>query len=80
VPARAHAGGVSSAQAASFYLFTYYLGSSAFGSLAGGCWSAAAWPGVVTLTVLLLVASGALAAVLQRVPALTTPTTLAARS
>ena len=33
VTARAHASGVSTAQAASFYLFAYYVGSSVFGNL-----------------------------------------------
>ena len=35
VPARAHAGGVASAQAASLSLFAFSLGSSVFGNLAG---------------------------------------------
>jgi YNFM family putative membrane transporter len=61
VPARAHAGGVSAGQAASLYTFTYYLGSSVFGSLGANAWSAAGWPGVVTLTVTLLAITGALA-------------------
>ena len=34
VPVRASAGGVAAAQAASLYLFAYYLGSSVFGGLA----------------------------------------------
>ena len=54
VPARAHAGGVATGQAASLYLFTYYLGSSVFGSLAGPAWRRRPWPGVVALAVLLL--------------------------
>jgi YNFM family putative membrane transporter len=61
VPARAHAGGVSAGQAASLYTFTYYLGASIFGSLGANAWSAAAWPGVVALSVTLLVLTGALA-------------------
>ena len=61
VPARAHAGGVSAGQAASLYTVTYYLGSSVFGSLSAQAWTAAGWPGVVALTVLLLVVTGALA-------------------
>ena len=47
VPVRAHAGGVASAQAASLYLFAYYLGSSVFGNLAGHAWTAGGWPAVV---------------------------------
>ncbi len=61
VPARAHAGGVSAGQAASLYTVTYYLGSSVFGSLTAQAWTTAGWPGVVVLTVLLLVVTGALA-------------------
>jgi YNFM family putative membrane transporter len=70
VPARAHAGGVATGQAASLYLFTYYLGSSVFGSLAGPAWSQAAWPGVVALAVLLLSVTGGLSLVLRRTPTL----------
>lgn len=61
VPARAHAGGVSAGQAASLYTVTYYLGSSVFGSLSAQAWTGSGWPGVVALTVLLLVVTGALA-------------------
>lgn len=61
VPARAHAGGVSAGQAASLYTFTYYLGSSVFGSLGAKAWSDVGWPGVVALTVTLLLVTGALA-------------------
>jgi MFS transporter, YNFM family, putative membrane transport protein len=70
VPARAHAGGVASGQAASLYLFAYYLGSSIFGSLAGRAWALDAWPGVVALTLALLLVSGLLTARLRRIPAL----------
>jgi YNFM family putative membrane transporter len=70
VPARAHAGGVAAGQAASLYLFTYYLGSSVFGSLAGRAWSTADWPGVVVLATLLLVTTAALAMLLRRIPTL----------
>jgi YNFM family putative membrane transporter len=72
VPARAHAGGVASAQAASLYLFGYYLGSSVFGNLAGRAWTLGAWPGVVALALALLVSSGLLAAWLRHTPALVT--------
>ncbi|QBR94463.1 MFS transporter [Nocardioides euryhalodurans] len=76
VPARAHAGGVSSGQAASLYLFTYYLGSAVFGSLAGQAWSVAAWPGVVGLATLLMVLAAGLALLLRRTPTLlVAPTT-----
>lgn len=70
VPARAHAGGVATGQAASIYLFTYYLGSSVFGSVAGHAWKAAGWPGVIGLAAGLLAATGVLALLLRRTPAL----------
>jgi len=70
VPARAHAGAVSTGQAASLYLFTYYLGSSVFGTLAGPAWHAATWPGVVALAVALLAVTGLLAVLLVRIPTL----------
>jgi YNFM family putative membrane transporter len=70
VPARAFAGGASTAQAASLYLFTYYLGSSVFGSLAGTAWADAAWPGVVGLAAILLCVACTLALKLRRTPAL----------
>ena len=70
VPARAYAGGVSAAQAASLYLFAYYLGSSLFGSVAGPAWSGAGWSGVVLLGLLLLGVTAALAAMLRRTPAI----------
>jgi YNFM family putative membrane transporter len=70
VPARAHAGGVASAQAASLYLFAYYLGSSVFGNLGGRAWTVGGWPAVAALALALLVISGLLAAWLRRTPAL----------
>jgi YNFM family putative membrane transporter len=70
VPARAYAGGVSAAQAASLYLFAYYLGSSLFGSVAGPAWSGAGWSGVVLLGTLLLAVTATLALLLRRTPAL----------
>ncbi|GIM88352.1 MFS transporter [Paractinoplanes toevensis] len=71
VPARAHAGGVPPGQAASLYLFAYYAGSSIFGSLSGTAWSLGGWPAVVTLALAFIAISGALAAGLRRMPALT---------
>ena len=56
-PARTPAG-VATGQAASLYLFAFYLGSSVFGSLAGSAWTGAGWPGVVTLAVVLISATG----------------------
>ncbi len=70
VPARAHAGGVSTGQAASLYLFAFYLGSSVFGSLAGHAWAVQGWPGVVALATGLLVVTGLLALFLRRTPTL----------
>lgn len=62
VPVRAHRVGVSSGQAASLYLFTYYAGSSVFGSLAGHAWTAYGWGGVVVLAAGLLAVTAALSA------------------
>jgi YNFM family putative membrane transporter len=42
------------AQAASLYLFLYYVGSSAVGSLGGVFWQHAGWNGVVALVAVLL--------------------------
>ena len=70
VPVRASAGGVATAQAASLYLFAYYLGSSVFGGLAGRVWSIGAWPAVVALALALLAVCGGLTFWLRRIPAL----------
>lgn len=61
VAASAQAHRLGTAQAASLYLFAYYLGSSVAGSLAGLAWSRLAWPGVSLLTgSLVLLALGTL--------------------
>jgi MFS transporter, YNFM family, putative membrane transport protein len=70
VPVRAAAGGVAAAQAASLYLFAYYLGSSVFGGLAGRVWGLGAWPAVVAMTLALLAVCGGLTFWLRRIPAL----------
>ncbi|MDK3256902.1 MFS transporter [Blastococcus capsensis] len=70
VPTRAHAGGAAAGQAASLYLFAYYLGASAFGSLTGRAWTVAAWPGVVVLACALLAVTCLLAFWLRRLPPL----------
>lgn len=70
VPARAYAGGVAAGQAASFYLFAYYLGSSVFGSLSGRAWTAGGWPAVAGLALALMALAGLLAGWLRRTPAL----------
>lgn len=71
VAVRAHAGGGGTGQAASFYLFAYYLGSSVFGGLAGTAWSHAAWPGVVVEAGALLLITLILALLLRRSAKLT---------
>ena len=70
VPTRAHAGGVAAGQAASLYLFAYYLGSSVFGSVTGQAWTVGGWPTVVGLACALVVVSGLLSLFLLRVPSL----------
>ncbi|SEQ48326.1 MFS transporter [Microlunatus flavus] len=70
VPARAHAAGLATAQAASLYLFAYYVGASVFGALGGQAWNAAGWPSVVVLAAGLVVVLGVLALVLRRTPTL----------
>lgn len=70
VPTRAHAGGVAAGQAASIYLFAYYLGSSVFGSVTGQAWTLGAWPAVVLLASGLLLLTGLLALWLRRTPSL----------
>jgi YNFM family putative membrane transporter len=70
VAVRAHAGGVGSGQAASLYLFAYYLGSSVFGSLAGSAWTAGAWPAVAALALALVAVAGVLSVLLRRTPSL----------
>ncbi len=54
--------GLGTGQAASLYLFAYYLGSSLAGTAAGSAWSAHGWTGVTWLTGS-LVALASLAAV-----------------
>lgn len=70
VPTRAHAGGVASGQAASLYLFAYYLGSSVFGSAAGRAWSAGGWGEVAVLALVLLGVSGLAGGYLRHTPSL----------
>jgi YNFM family putative membrane transporter len=68
VAARAHAGGGGTGQAASFYLFAFYLGSSVFGGLAGTAWTRAAWTGVATEAGALLLLTLLLALLLRHIP------------
>jgi len=72
VPVRAHAGGVAGAQAASLYLFAYYVGSSVFGTAGGHAWAYAGWSGVVVLAVALFAGVALLSLVIRRSRALTT--------
>ncbi|MBS0418460.1 MAG: MFS transporter [Proteobacteria bacterium] len=48
-------GHAAPAQAASFYSFFMYVGSSVLGSAGGVAWSRAGWPGVAVFTIVLLV-------------------------
>jgi YNFM family putative membrane transporter len=52
---------VARAQAASIYLFAYYMGSSLFGSLGGLFWSRFGWPGIMALVAVLVLAAMGLA-------------------
>lgn len=70
VAARAALGGGGTGQAASFYLFAYYLGSSIFGTLAGSAWTRARWPGVVALVTVLYVIALGLSLLLRKIPRL----------
>ncbi|GAB3622364.1 MFS transporter [Mariniluteicoccus endophyticus] len=70
VAARAALGGGGTGQAASLYLFAYYLGSSLFGALVGFAWSAAAWPGVVAMVTTLWAVALGLSLLLRRIPRL----------
>ena len=65
VPARAHARQVGPGQAASLYLFSYYVTASVAGTLAAAAWTASGWPGVVALSCVLLLAAGVLTASLR---------------
>lgn len=71
VAARAVARGGGAGQAASLYLFAYYLGSSIFGSLVGFAWTHGAWPGVVALVSILWLIALVLALLMRRIPAVT---------
>ena len=70
VATRAHVGVGGTGQAASLYLFSYYLGSSVFGSLAGDAWSSGGWPSVVLLAGGLVLVGSVLALLLRRTQSL----------
>ncbi|MHC1480408.1 MFS transporter [Frateuria aurantia] len=59
-------GGKAKAQAASLYLFCYYLGSSVLGVAGGWCYARAGWSGVIIAVTLLLIIALAIAAALKR--------------
>lgn len=60
----------SRGQAAAFYLFFYYLGSSVLGSAGGVAWTHAGWPGVTAFCLLLGVVALVIGLVLRTVPPL----------
>lgn len=68
VAARAAARGGGAGQAASLYLFAYYLGSSVFGGLVGIAWVQARWTGVAGLVGALWVVALVLSLLLRRIP------------
>lgn len=66
VAAHASRAGLGTGQAASLYLFSYYLGSSVAGTAAGWAWSARGWWGVTLLTASLVVAGFLVIALIGR--------------
>lgn len=73
VAARARAGGRATAQAASTYLFAYYVGSSVAGAAVGGAWSGGGWSGVLLLTGALVLLGCLVAVLLSRSTSLLQP-------
>ena len=73
VAARARAGGRATAQAASTYLFAYYVGSSVAGAAAGRAWSGGGWTGVLLLTGALVLVGCGVAVLLARSTSLLQP-------
>jgi YNFM family putative membrane transporter len=73
VAARARAGDRATAQAASTYLFAYYVGSSVAGAAAGRAWSSGGWTGVLLLTGALVLLGCAVAVLLARSTSLLQP-------
>ncbi|MDO5498053.1 MAG: MFS transporter [Propionibacteriaceae bacterium] len=67
VAARSAARGGGAGQAASLYLFAYYLGSSIFGGLVGGAWDRFHWTGVTALVAALWLVALGLALLLRRI-------------
>jgi len=62
--------GADRAQAASLYLFFYYMGSSLLGSLGGIAWGRAGWGGIVGFVAVLLLIALGIAVWLRSVPPL----------
>lgn len=56
------------ALASALYLSSYYLGASVIGTLAGTAWAAGHWPGLVLLLGACVLATGAVALWLRRLP------------
>jgi YNFM family putative membrane transporter len=70
VSARADHRGGGTGQAASLYLFAYYLGSSVFGGLSGVAWTAGGWDRVVLVVAAPMVLALLAAVALRRIPSL----------
>ena len=62
--------GADRAQAASLYLFFYYMGSSVLGSAGGIAWGRSGWDGIVGFVAVLLLVALAIAIRLRSVPPL----------
>ena len=73
VAARARAGERATAQAASSYLFAYYVGSSVAGAAVGSAWSGGGWSSVLLLTGGLVVLGCLVALLLARSVSLLQP-------
>jgi YNFM family putative membrane transporter len=68
-------GGAARGQAAAWYLFFYYLGSSVLGSIGGVAWTRGGWPGVVGFCLMLGACALAGGLMLRRVEPLGLPAT-----
>ena len=64
------AGGGARGQAAAFYLFFYYMGSSVLGSAGGFAWTHAGWPGVTGFCLVIGGAALVIGVMLRAVPPL----------
>ena len=68
--AQSVAGGGARGQAAAFYLFFYYMGSSVLGSAGGFAWTHAGWPGVTGFCLVIGGVALAIGVMLRAVPPL----------